>query len=183
MLQINTSFVDMDFNEYCANHSNENPCAVFGEAGGALWFFITFGTSVITGSLGITLFLQNGPFSVLSRTGPLWGMLRCKFILANQVLMWSIITKVVQIGIWIGITKTSYVQAIGKVLGTYDEAIAEEDNNALTLIAITFFLFLTVIFPNLLYSCYSTASVTGVDMNFFEVILRYPAAWILLVAT
>ena len=177
------SIVDFDFNEYCTNRSTDNPCAVFSGWGGASWFFISFASSVFTGSLGISVFLKNGPYSVLSRNGPLSGMLRCKFILANQAVMWSVTTKAVQVAIWIAITKTVYGQAFGIVLGTYDEGTEWENNKALTFIAITLLLFFTLILPNLLYSCFCIASVTGVNKNFLEVIIRYPASWILPVAT
>merc|ERR1712226_1614183 len=68
--------------EYCHNHPELNKCAVFSGLGGAAWFFTTYAISIITGALGITKFLQVGPFSVLSEKGPLNGLLRWRFVLA-----------------------------------------------------------------------------------------------------
>merc|ERR1712165_365623 len=78
---------------YCANHPENNECAVYGGLGGMAWFFTTYIISIITGALGITKFLQGGPFSVLTSEGALNGICRCRFFLAFLAVMTSIVTK------------------------------------------------------------------------------------------
>ena len=55
--------------------------------------FTTYAISVLTASLGITKFLQNGPTAILSNTGPLGGLVRWKFVLAYLSVMVSLVTK------------------------------------------------------------------------------------------
>ena len=68
--------------EFCKNHTESTKCAVYGGLGGEAWFIASFIISIMTGSFGITKFLQVGPFSVLSTDGFLGGIFKCRFVLA-----------------------------------------------------------------------------------------------------
>ena len=78
--------------EYCMQHPDINRCAVFSGAGGLPWFLVTFSLSVYSCTIGITNFLRNGPFSVLS------GMATARFGIAVSAVGSSLGTKV---GFWI----------------------------------------------------------------------------------
>ena len=87
--------------KYCFDHPESSQCAIYGGFGGKVWFFITFSTSIITGSLGVTKFLQTGPCSMLSEEGTLGGLLRWKFIIAYLAVMTSMVTKALFIAIFV----------------------------------------------------------------------------------
>ena len=159
--------------EYCANHLEVNTCAVFSGFGGVAWFFTTYAISIITGSLGITKFLQVGPFSVLSEKGPLNGLLRWRFVLAFFAVGSSMVTKGVFIAWNIFLdTGSSFIE---NALGTSGQTA--------TLIAVTVLLIGTLTVPNLLFSLISIGCSTGFNRKFLEVILRYPASWMLPITT
>ena len=71
----------------------ENFCTVFQGPGGLPWFFITFGISIFSSSLGITKFLQNGPCAILPNSGLLGGLLNSEFILVFISVMFAIVAK------------------------------------------------------------------------------------------
>ena len=83
-----------------------------------------------------------------------------KFILAFQAVMWSMFSK----GVFIAVLVTLLVNS---------------DKPYETMILI----FGTLILPNLVYSFISIASSTGMNKKFFQIIIRYPASWVLPVAT
>ena len=159
--------------EFCEMHPENRQCAVFGGFGGSPWFFTTYSISVITGSLGITKFLQVGPFSVLSNEGTLSGICRWRFILAYLAVMLSIVTKGLLIGIFISVTTSSYV--VQEILGI--------PNGTQSVIAMTALLFGFFMIPNLIFAFGSIASSTGINKKFIKIIANYPAAWMLPIAT
>ena len=91
--------------KYCLDHPESTQCAIYSGFGGKIWFFITFGISLITGSLGITKFLQVGPFSVISTEGPLFGICRWRFALAFLSVLTSMFAK----GCYIAIFAFRYI--------------------------------------------------------------------------
>merc|ERR1712038_704663 len=91
---------------YCANHPESNLCAVYGGLGGKAWFFTTYIISIITGALGITKFLQAGPFSVLTNQGTLNGICKCRFFLAFLAVVTTMVTKGVFIAFLIDIVSS-----------------------------------------------------------------------------
>ena len=156
----------------------KSTCIVFSGPGGVDWFFITFFISVVTGSLGITKFLQIGPFSVLSEEGALGGILKWKFILAFLAVMWSILTKGVLMGLLMGYYASAPPyrhRQFKKVLGTSDD---QATNILMVTISLT-----AVFLPSLLCSLFSIVSSTGINKKFFQVMIRYPASWVLPLAT
>ena len=140
---------------YCAKHPENNNCAVFGGFGGKSWFIITYFVSILTASLGIAKFLQVGPFSVLTNEGILGGICKWRFILMVLAIMTSMISKVILISLvqFNGISHNDIVNLIVKI------------------------------FPNLLLSFTCIACSTGINKKFIKIILNYPAAWMLPIAT
>ena len=162
--------------EYCKVQPLDNKCAVFSGPGGAAWFFTTYAISIITGSLGITKFLQTGPFSVLTSDGPLGGMCKCRFILILFSVMTSIVTKALFIAFFVLFTLSGrHSWSFRKALGTSGDSI--------TLIAMILLLIGTVIIPNLIFSFISISRSTGFNKKFLLIIMSYPAAWMLPIAT
>lgn len=143
--------------KYCQDHPESNQCAIYGGFGGKIWFYITYGVSIITGSLGVTKFLQVGPFSVLTTEGSLGGTCKWRFTLAFLSVFTSMITKGCYIAI-LAIFVMSRVVFLSLLLGV-------------------------LILPNLLYSFICIANTTGLNKKFIEVILAYPAGWMLPIAT
>ena len=170
--------------DYCIDHPEKSTCAVFGGFGGRTWFFTTYAISVITGSLGITKFLQTGPFSVLNENGPLGGLLRWKFILAYNAVMLAIVTK----GVFIAfLLNHSIVSCLLRYFATdtSEHLTLEELEALISSRASKFQLILLVLstIPNLLFSLVSIACSTGLNKKYSQVIFRYPAAWMLPVVT
>ena len=186
--------------KYCSDYpeSTEVPftgarCAIYSGFGGKIWFFITFSISSITGSLGITKFLQVGPFSVLSTEGPLGGICRWRFALAFLSVLTSMFAK----GCFIAIFAFRYILVyilissqeyqnhrylsslfVKNVLETF-----EVTDNPILQLCILLLLLGMLIFPNMLYSFMCIAYSTGPNKKFIEVILAYPAGWMLPIAT
>ena len=144
--------------EFCEKHPDSNKCAVFSGFGGAAWFFTTYAISIITCSLGITKFLQVGPFAVLNANGPFGGILNWRFVLAFLAVGSAMLSKCVLVGL----------------LFPY---IIETQKTTVIL-----FFFVLLIVPNLVYSLISIAYSTGISKK-WQVYSRYPAAWMLPVAT
>ena len=159
--------------EYCKSDPANNHCAVFSGPGGATWFFITFGISVVTGALGITKFLQTGPFSVISEEGPLGGILRWKFIFAFQAVMWSILAK----GVFMALMMGDFWSP------TFQKEIFGASSPFSFRISMMMLLTGTVILPNLLWGFISMALATGINKKLFQVIINYPASVVLPIAT
>ena len=160
------------FNNYtyhCEAYPEKNRCAVFGGFGGAPWFFITYAISIITGSFGITKFLQVGPFSVLSNEGTLGGIFKWRFLLTYLAVMFLILTKGFLIGVFINNDYMS--EALGTWSGTQ------------TLIATSALLFGLIIIPKMIFAFASIASSTGCNKKFFRIISNYSRAWVLPIAT
>ena len=173
-LYVGVPFGYPDQDWWCEKHPDQmNRCAVFGGFGGVPWFFTTYVISIITGSLGITKFLQVGPFSLLSNEGALGGICKWRFFLAYLAVMFSIVTKGFLIGIFISFARWS--TGIMHRFGTSDDTQ--------TLIALLADLFIIFIVPNLIFAFVSIASSTGLNKKFFKIIFNYPAAWMLPIAT
>ena len=158
--------------QYCDFHPENNACAVYGGFGGSYWFFTTYSISVITCSLGITKFLQVGPFSVLSNEGAFGGIFKWRFLLAFLAVMFSIIAKGVFIGLSINMRKYFFIE---RELGASGDTQSFVSMSAL--------LFGLLIIPNLIFAFGSIASSTGLNRKFFKIIFNYPQAWMLPVAT
>ena len=149
--------------EYCKQHPYINRCAVFSGPGGLGWYLVTYMFSIFSCVLGITNFLRNGPFSVLS------GMLTIRFVLAF-----------VAVGLSIGAKITFWVLYCSFFI-TLDNP--EEGDNINNLTSHALVLFGLLILPNLLCSLISIASCTGLNKDFFKVIARFPASWMLPICT
>ena len=160
------------------NPNSRNICAVFSGPGGVDWFFVTFIISVVTGSLGITKFLQTGPFAVLNDEGALGGILKWKFILAFLAVMLSILTK----GVLVGLLMGYYASAPPHRHRQFKKVLGSTDDTATNISMVTISL-AAVFLPALLCSFFSIALSTGINKKFFQVIIRYPASWVLPLAT
>jgi len=173
VIMVSASFTPYGPSAYlCEEDPEQNRCAVFGGFGGSFWFFTTYSISVFTGSLGITKFVQVGPFSVLSNEGALGGICKWRFFFAYLAVMFSIVTKGLLIGTFIGFSgRTEFRNALGTSETTQ------------TLIATSALLFGLLVIPNLIFAFASIASSTGFNMKFFKIIFNYPAAWMLPIAT
>ena len=201
---VNNGLSKVDYEQYCIDNPKVNECAIFSGPGGVTWFFISFGISTLTGSLGITRFLQVGPFSVLSSEGRLAGILTWKFILAFSAVLSSAFSKGILAAMWIGMANNEYMMKdIGILLGVYLEGshsnnksscthadkcmeqnspytINDEDRIVMRVINL---IVVTLILPNLLLSFISIAITTGVNMKFMYAIARYPGSVVLPIAT
>ena len=166
-----------DTTKYCTNHPESIRCVVYGGFGGMPWFFTTFAISVITGALGITKFLQVGPFSILTSKGALSGMCKCRFLLAFIAVIASMVTKFTMVGLlfYVLLDSRRGFQEIMEILGTSEYAE--------TIIRMLLLLAGLLILPNLLFSLISIYSSTGFNKKLTEVILAYPAVWMLPIAT
>ena len=141
-------------------------CAVFGGFGGVYWFLATYIISILTSALGITKFLHNGPFAILSDNGALNGLLTWRFVLAYASVMVSLITKAL-------LAAVLMVFATGHRRGgnLYDRS---------TMIMISNVSFLMInIFPNILMAIICIASTTGCSKKLADIIFNYPALLIL----
>mgnify|MGYP001256404163 CR=1 FL=1 len=131
----------------------ENFCTVFQGPGGLPWFFITFGISIFSSSLGITKFLQNGPCAILPNIGLLGGLLNWEFILVFISVMFAILAKCV-----------FAVLVVGAAFG---------DNYSLTISGLVFFG--VNVLPHILSSIFAISMVTGCSKKMYQIILNYPA--------
>ena len=147
--------------------SYENFCAVYSGFGGIVWFFTTYAISVFTGALGITKFLQTGPCSVLSEAGPLGGILKWKFIITYLSVMFSLITKGLFIALFVG---ANGIPLATSFFGT---------GRQFALVGILIMLFFLILVPNVIVSFICIGFATGLSRNFFKLIFRYPAIWLL----
>ena len=146
----------------------KNFCAVFGGFGGTYWFFTSYAISVITSALGITKFLQNGPFAILSNNGTLNGLLTWRFILAYYSVMLSLITKAIFAAVLMGLASGGHD---GPSTHRYDRS---------TKIWIYALMFIMMnIFPHILMSIINIASSTGCSKKMMDIIFNYPALLIL----
>ena len=163
--------------EYCTIQPQNSKCAVYSGPGGFVWFLVTFVISIISGSLGITKFLQNGPFSVLPTDGLLGGICKCRFILAVSSVLGAMITKGVVIGnfVVLSLSKSEPSTALKRTLGTSESGE--------TLIVMLLILFLLLIIPNMILSFISISCSTGLNKKFLRVVLNYPATWMLPIIT
>ena len=162
----------------CTNHPENSACAVYGGFGGKPWFFTTYAISIITGALGITKFLQVGPFSVLTTEGALSGLCKCnsfcnscamicRFFLAFLAVMASMLTKGTVIAIIFYFLLTPNLNSQGQI----------EDSEAI--LRMLLLRIGPLILPNLLFSWISIGCSTGFNKKLMQVILAYPAAWML----
>ena len=133
-------------------------------------FFAPYGISAFSCCFGITKLLQIGPCPVLSEEGILGGVLNCRFIIHFLAVMYSTLTKAVCI---------AFVMVISK----------SDNENGMPIFgnglpnAVRYSALLLLFLPNLAMSIFSIAKSTGFSKNFFEVLFRYPALWLLPVAT
>ena len=169
---------------YCTNHPENDQCAVYGGFGGGIWFFASYTISIIAASIGITKFLQVGPFSVLSSEGTLNGMCKCRFFLAFVAVLTSIFSK----GLFIAINVVNVIaDPIKKNVsalnedGTRDHVI--NSGSSYPLFAMLVFIAGLSIIPNFLFSLISIYCSTGINKKFQHILLGYPAAWMLPIAT
>ena len=162
--------------QYCEIQPLDNKCAVFSGPGGPTWFFITMAISAISGSLGVTKFLQNGPFPLLTTEGLLGGICKCKFILAFLSVLTSVITKgfigtLLIISHLLGSSEDDSSEAMKRAIG------ASEKGDSLITLLLT--LFGTLMFPYLILSVISISCSTGLSKTLLKVLLNYPAALML----
>jgi len=153
--------------QYCEINPQDNKCAVFSGPGGSTWFFIAYAVSIISGSLGITKFLQNGPFAVLTTDGLFGGIFRCKFIIAFLSVLTSMLTK----GLFIENLIIAKLEAPRSFF------------NEVPLIVVVLISIVTSILPNLVLSLISISRSTGFNKKLLKVIINYPAALMLPIAT
>ena len=145
-----------------------NQEAVFGNS--LAKFFAAYGISAFSCCFGITKLLQIGPCPVLSEEGILGGVFNCRFIIHFLAVMSSALTKAVCVAFVIVISKSNYVNGIP----IYGNGLPN---------AVRYSALLLLFLPNLALSIFSIAKSTGFSKNFSEVVLRYPALWLLPVAT
>ena len=131
----------------------ENFCTVFQGPGGLPWFFITFGISIFSSSLGITKFLQNGPCAILPNSGLLGGLLNSEFILVFISVMFAIVAK--------------------GVFALLMTGAAFGDNYS---VMISGLIFLGVnILPHILCAIIWISWSTGFNRKLYKLVLDYPA--------
>ena len=145
------------------NSTNNNFEAVFNSAdkigdGFMLWT-LSWVTSFITASLGITKFLLNGPCPILSDKGLLGGICTWNFVLCFLVVLISIFTKLV------------FLRCTLDVLAA---------NGHISLASLVFLLHFI---PNLAISLVSIFMVTGYDKQFLKILVEFPGLWMMPVVT
>ena len=128
----------------------------------------------------MTKFLQVGPFSVLTSEGALNGICKCRFFLAFLAVMTSMVTKALFIAsFFYSVSGDSFGRNINnsviKALGASEETEA--------LMKMLLLLVGLLILPNFLFSLISIGCSTGFNRKLPKVILAYPAAWMLPIAT
>ena len=134
---------------------------MFEGPGGLPWFFVTFGISIFSSSLGITKFLQNGPCAILPNSGLLGGLLNLEFILVFISVMFAIVAK--------------------GVFALLMTGAAFGDNYS---IMISGLIFLGVnILPHILCAVIWISWSTGFNRKLYKLILDYPALVLLPVFT
>ena len=134
---------------------------MFQGPGGLPWFFITFGISIFSSSLGITKFLQNGPCAILPNSGLLGGLLNSEFILVFISVMFAIVAK--------------------GVFALLMTGAAFGDNYS---VMISGLIFLGVnILPHILCAIIWISWSTGFNRKLYKLILDYPALVLLPVFT
>ena len=152
--------------KYCTNNPENEKCSVFGGPGGSKWFFTTYSISVLSCAFGIARFLQLGPFSVLSDEGPLRGVCSWRFLMTFFAIITSIISK--------GYLMTSFIFR--------DNTEMKEISIGILLERLSFS-FAIFVLPNIIFSIMCFSFSTGVNRKLFELILSYPASWMLPVIT
>lgn len=146
----------------------DNAEAVFGSSNASeIRFFISYSISIFTACFGMTKLMQIGPCPVLTEEGLFGGLLNSMFIIHFLAVMFSATTKILFVGMLFG-------AAANGAGGSF--YIPDRVSTFAPLLLITFL-------PNLMLSSISIAKSTGFSKTFFEVILRYPALWLLPVAT
>ena len=153
--------------EYCDQNRNINRCAVYGGFGGYWWFFTTFLISLLTCSLGVAKFLQNGPISVISNKGPLGGMMTRRFGLAFITIAFSIFTKVGLLAFYCHV----FMQ-----LDTFEQG---NELKSTALASIVSFSFGLLVLPHIMLSFISIGFSTGLNKKLIEILICYPATWML----
>ena len=168
---------DGDDHVDCTEHEHweqwkTNYCAVFDGLGGVRWFLITYVTSVASGTLGLTQFLQTGPTAILSQNGHLRGMLTWKFIIASFSTMLALVTKVIFAGIMMEIASElcSFRGAGG---GCFHGVILNS----------TLIFFSLNILPHIILAVICIAISTGNNKKLFRIIFDHPAIFLLPVFT
>ena len=141
-----------------------NYCAVFGGLGGISWFLATYAISIVTGTLGLTQFLQTGPCPILSQNGHFRGMLTWRFIIASLATMFALVTKVIFAGI---------MMEIASELGSYRSFGGGVFRNVV--MNSTAIFFALNILPHIVLSLACVLLATGCNRNFFKIIFGYPA--------
>ena len=168
--------------KYCTNHPEDGKCAVYGGFGGQAWFFTSFYISIITGTLGITKFLQVGPFSVLSTEGVIGGICKWRFLLTFLAVMMSLVTKGVFMGSYIAYFYAgnlwSNVQSKSMIKTMFGTSGDSE-----TIVALLSLLSGLLIVINFLFAITCISCSTGINKKLIKVVLAYPAAWMLPIAT
>lgn len=167
--------------QYCEINPQNNKCAVFSGPGGSTWFIVTYFLSLISGSLGITKFLQSGPYAVLTTDGLLGGILRRKFIIVFLSVLTSLVTKCFFIGFLVEtkISEETNSTSVRKDMLVQEVSWLQE----VPLIMILLIILVTLILPNLVLSVISISCSTGLNKKLLKVIINYPASWMLPIAT
>ena len=166
--------------QYCEIRPEDNKCSVFSGPGGSPWFFTTYAISIVSGSLGITKFLQNGPFSVLTARGLFGGVCKGRFILVFLSVLSSMVTKGFVFALLVLNSLDPYndkhrLKRLQRILGSLE--------NGKALIKTILISLGTLILPNLLLSLIAISRSTGLNKTFVDVILNYPASWMLPITT
>ena len=156
---LNMGYLNCSNTKSIQTYNAGNFCAVFDGFGGPVWFFITYGVSIIAGSYGICKFLQNGPAAILPES-----MLRWRFVKAFFVVMFSLVSKV-----WFAGNLT-YL-AGGRDWNGFPFWYGKTSN---IWIFPLIFIFINIL-PNLILAIIAMASHTGLSKNLIKTLLDYPA--------
>ena len=156
---LNMGYLNCSNTKSIQTYNAGNFCAVFDGFGGPVWFFITYGVSIIAGSYGICKFLQNGPAAILPES-----MLRWRFVKAFFVVMFSLVSKV-----WFAGNLT-YL-AGGRDWNGFPFWYGKTSNIWLFPLI---FIFINIL-PNLILAIIAMASHTGLSKNLIKTLLDYPA--------
>ena len=160
-------------------NSFENMCAVFGSISRVPWFFLTYGISIITGTLGVTKVLQIGPCSILKTNGPVMGMFSCKFIMCYFTVLFSILGKVFFVA-----NAMNAVNCIGfeHCDWFWKTKSTNWDRNSQRILMMVAFFFLNIL-PNLLLAITSLMCTIGCNKKILKVLFGYPIFLVLPIFT
>ena len=158
-LDMNCSYVTnaIRTGNYISWSGQDNFCAVLGGFGGPSWFYITYGVSIFSGSLGICRFLQYGPVAVLPSNLMSW-----RFMIAFFAVLLSMVAKGIFLIIIIDMSMKS-------------------DPPAIWIVPLMFLLI--NILPNIVLAAVGLASSTGFNKALTSKIMEYPAFLVLPVFT